>query len=98
VLIEAAGNAGLEEQVAAALDGQKFLHRRYLARSKAQAMDLWRIRDSISEAQKKEGASIKHDISVPVASIPAFHRKSHRRGAGQIPGIAAREFRPSGRW
>jgi FAD/FMN-containing dehydrogenase len=43
-----------------------------LARSEAQAVALWRIRETIPETQKAEGASVKHDISVPVASIPGF--------------------------
>jgi FAD/FMN-containing dehydrogenase len=34
--------------------------------------ELWRLREGISEAQKFEGGSIKHDISVPVAALPAF--------------------------
>ena len=33
---------------------------------------IWRLRDTMSEAQKPEGFSIKHDISVPVAAIPEF--------------------------
>jgi FAD/FMN-containing dehydrogenase len=37
----------------------------------------------MSWAQKPEGASIKHDISVPVAAIPAFIEKAGRRGAGR---------------
>jgi FAD/FMN-containing dehydrogenase len=46
-----------------------------VAGSIAQANDFWRLREGISEAQKPEGASIKHDISVPVALIPQFiHR------------------------
>ena len=40
--------------------------------SEAQGAALWKLRESISEAQKMEGASIKHDIAVPVASVPAF--------------------------
>ena len=43
-----------------------------IASSIGQAKDLWRLRESISEAQKPEGGNIKHDISVPVASIPEF--------------------------
>ncbi|ATE59252.1 FAD-binding oxidoreductase [Thauera sinica] len=38
----------------------------------AQARALWSLRDNISEAQRIEGISIKHDISVPVSRIPAF--------------------------
>ncbi|MBV9990404.1 MAG: FAD-binding oxidoreductase [Alphaproteobacteria bacterium] len=43
-----------------------------LAASEAQRTALWRLRESLSEAQKKEGPSLKHDISVPIASIPDF--------------------------
>jgi FAD/FMN-containing dehydrogenase len=43
-----------------------------IAQSIAQARDLWRLREGISEAQKPEGGNIKHDVSVPVASIPEF--------------------------
>ena len=43
-----------------------------IAASLAQADAFWRIRESMSEAQRPEGASIKHDISVPVAAIPDF--------------------------
>ena len=43
-----------------------------VAASLAQAADLWRLREAASEAQKGEGGSIKHDISVPVSKIPEF--------------------------
>ncbi len=43
-----------------------------LAQSNDQARALWRLRESLSEAQKHEGGSIKHDISVPIAKIPDF--------------------------
>jgi FAD/FMN-containing dehydrogenase len=43
-----------------------------IAASLAQAAAFWRLRESLSDAQRPEGASIKHDISVPVASLPAF--------------------------
>lgn len=43
-----------------------------LAENTAQSVALWKLRESMSSAQKPEGASIKHDISVPVASIPDF--------------------------
>ncbi|HKU97820.1 MAG TPA: FAD-binding oxidoreductase [Vineibacter sp.] len=43
-----------------------------LAQSSAQAQAFWKIRESHSEAQKLEGPSIKHDISVPVDRIPEF--------------------------
>jgi len=43
-----------------------------MAQSAAQAQALWALRENISEAQKIEGISIKHDISVPVSRIPCF--------------------------
>jgi FAD/FMN-containing dehydrogenase len=43
-----------------------------VAASEAQGQALWSLREHISEAQKREGASIKHDIAVPVAKVPDF--------------------------
>ncbi len=43
-----------------------------LASSLQQARDFWKLRESLSEAQKPAGGSIKHDVSVPVALIPEF--------------------------
>jgi FAD/FMN-containing dehydrogenase len=43
-----------------------------LAESLAQRAALWKLRESIPEAQRAEGASIKHDVSVPVAALPRF--------------------------
>ncbi len=44
-----------------------------VAQSEKQRRDFWALRENASESQKLEGASIKHDISVPVSAIPAFH-------------------------
>jgi FAD/FMN-containing dehydrogenase len=43
-----------------------------LAASEAQAEEMWQLRDSISEAERHAGPGLKHDISVPVAAMPAF--------------------------
>lgn len=43
-----------------------------LASSEAQAQALWRVRESIPEAQKIEGYSIKHDIAMPISAIAPF--------------------------
>ncbi|HQR03018.1 MAG: FAD-binding oxidoreductase [Proteobacteria bacterium] len=43
-----------------------------VARSVAQATALWALRENISEAQRCEGFSIKHDVAVPVSCIPEF--------------------------
>lgn len=43
-----------------------------IAENLREQAEFWRIREGLSDAQKPEGGSIKHDISVPVASIPRF--------------------------
>ena len=43
-----------------------------LAASEAQAKALWALRENVSEAQKIEGASIKHDVALPVSRIAEF--------------------------
>ncbi|WP_316861589.1 FAD-binding oxidoreductase [uncultured Cohaesibacter sp.] len=57
-----------------------------LAESQQQADDFWRLRHGMSEIQKFEGGSIKHDISVPVKSIPAFLARAIAASEETIPG------------
>jgi len=57
-----------------------------VAESGAQADALWRIRHGMSEVQKQEGGSIKHDVSVPVARIPAFLDRGIAALDALIPG------------
>jgi len=58
-LLAAAGDAGLVLDAA-------------IATSDAQREDFWRLRESVPEAQRHAGGSLKHDVSVPVASLPRF--------------------------
>jgi FAD/FMN-containing dehydrogenase len=58
-----------------------------IAQSEAQAKRLWSLRENISEAQKIEGISIKHDISVPVSSIPEFIAMADAALEKAFPGI-----------
>jgi FAD/FMN-containing dehydrogenase len=46
-----------------------------LATSLAQAQSMWKLRESVPEAQRRHGASIKHDVSVPVSAIPMLIEK-----------------------
>ena len=46
-----------------------------LATSIAQAQAMWKLRESVPEAQRRHGASIKHDVSVPVSAIPELIEK-----------------------
>ena len=57
-----------------------------IAESVAQAQSFWKMREEMSWAQKPEGGSIKHDISVPVSSIPAFIREANAATLEMIPG------------
>ena len=43
-----------------------------IASSLGQAADFWRLRELMPEAQKPEGGSVKHDVSVPIARLPEF--------------------------
>jgi FAD/FMN-containing dehydrogenase len=45
------------------------------AASLAQAQSMWKLRESVPEAQRRHGASIKHDVSVPVSAIPILIEK-----------------------
>jgi FAD/FMN-containing dehydrogenase len=63
-----------------------------LATSQAQAAKLWALRENISEAQKVEGISIKHDISVPVSAIPNFLETADAALAQAFPGIRVVAF------
>ncbi|MEK1891500.1 MAG: FAD-binding oxidoreductase [Phyllobacterium sp.] len=57
-----------------------------IADSTAQEKSFWHMREAMSLAQKPEGGSIKHDISVPVATIPAFITEADAAVLELIPG------------
>jgi FAD/FMN-containing dehydrogenase len=57
-----------------------------LASSEAQAKQLWFIREAIVEAQKYEGGSIKHDISIPVSCVGSFIAQATEAVERTIPG------------
>lgn len=56
-----------------------------LAKSDTEAKALWRLRHSVSEAQKFEGASLKHDISVPIGQIGRFIEVAEAAVLSRIP-------------
>ena len=58
-----------------------------IAHSGTQAKKLWALRENISEAQKIEGISIKHDIAVPVSRIPEFLAQADAALEKAFPGI-----------
>ena len=63
-----------------------------IAESEAQRAAIWRLREEHSEAQKREGASVKNDVSVPVSAVPAFIAEATEACAALMPGIRAVPF------
>jgi FAD/FMN-containing dehydrogenase len=61
----------LTEQLAAAA-GDGVIEDALIAASSTQAQAMWKLRESIPEAQRRHGASLKHDVSVPISAIPAL--------------------------
>jgi len=57
-----------------------------IAANLSQRAAFWKLRDEMSAAQKPEGGSIKHDISVPVAAVPAFIAEADAAVVKLIPG------------
>ncbi|MBR1282583.1 FAD-binding oxidoreductase [Bradyrhizobium sp. AUGA SZCCT0177] len=57
-----------------------------IAANLSQRSAFWKLRDEMSAAQKPEGGSIKHDISVPVAAVPDFIEDANAAVVKLIPG------------
>ncbi len=57
-----------------------------IASSETQQKAIWHMRESMSDAQKPEGGSIKHDVSVPVAQIPQFMAEAEKAVVAAMPG------------
>lgn len=77
VLFEAVAgdqNALIEDALASAAN-DALVCDAIIAKSGAESEQLWRMRHAISEAQKYEGANLKHDISVPIGRIGDFLSK-----------------------
>ncbi len=58
-----------------------------LAESEAQRAAVWRLREEHPEAQKRAGASVKNDVSVPVSKVPELIRRASEACRALIPGI-----------
>jgi len=63
-----------------------------IADSLDQAKMFWRIRELFGEVQRHEGGSIKHDVSVPVAAVPAFIKEASEAVVKLIPGARPLPF------
>ena len=98
VLIEATSESAeldpaelLQPLLAEALE-QHLIEDAAVATNEAQAQAFWRIRDSISEAERATGASIAHDISVPVPDMPRFMTVTSAEIEAAFPGSKASAF------
>ncbi|MDE2005376.1 MAG: FAD-binding oxidoreductase [Rhodospirillales bacterium] len=83
--------AALESVLEAALDAG-LVADAAIAESAAQRAAIWKLREEHSEAQKREGASVKNDVSVPVSSVPAFIAEAGAACAALMAGIRAVPF------
>lgn len=82
----AAAHIGAAQQLLADAANAGLIIDGVVAQSLAQSQAFWRLRDSLSEAQKPEGGSIKHDVSVPISAIPRFIAEASRAVVSAVPG------------
>ncbi len=57
-----------------------------IAASEAQADALWKLRESLSEAEARDGVAAKHDVAVPVADMPGFMARAATAVVERFPG------------
>ncbi len=81
----------LERELAAALDAG-LIRDVIIAKNDRESEDFWRLRDSISEAERAEGPALQHDVSVPVDLMPTFIADNPARLTAVFPGIRALSF------
>jgi FAD/FMN-containing dehydrogenase len=98
VLIETTAPAGapdpnerLEAALATAFE-QGLVSDATLAANEAQATALWTLRENISEAERQQGGSVKHDISVPISQIATFMAETGPALAGHFGGASVISF------
>lgn len=84
------GNDNLRSELEFVLEGafeNDYVSDAVFAESEMQVNNLWRIRENIPEAQTREGASIKHDVAVPVSRAIEFISEANNRVEAACPGI-----------
>jgi len=76
--------AAMEQSLGTALEDGEITDAA-VASSEAQSLAMWRLREGIVEGQNRSGANIKHDVSVPVAQVPAFMKEGFEAVHGTWP-------------
>jgi FAD/FMN-containing dehydrogenase len=74
----------MEEALASALEDRLVLDA-VLSRNERERAALWKIREAIPEAQRIEGASLKHDISVPITALAQFVERASAWVEANVP-------------
>ena len=98
VLVELASprpQAGLRDMLESVLEQaleEGIVQDAAIAESEAQRASIWKLREEHSEAQKREGASVKNDVSVPVSKVPAFIRQATASCEALLPGVRVVPF------
>ena len=94
-LIELSGPDGIKDALEQTLAGAMedgIVDDAVIAASGAQGAELWRIRETIPEAQVNAGGSIKHDVSVPVSKVPEFLVRGQQIVEAEINGVRVVAF------
>jgi FAD/FMN-containing dehydrogenase len=91
VLVEAVCSEGEEppEALLERLLGKAGVADAVIAQSLDQSKQLWRLRHSISEAERSEGPAAQHDISLPIDRVPGFLTEDARLVESRFPGTEA---------
>lgn len=94
-LSDGGGAAELNDALANWLTQQDMLDG-VLAQSEAERRKLWTLREEISESQRKDGPSIKHDIAVPTSALPRLVRDCSADLEAAFPGVRIVAFGHAG--
>ena len=86
VLLEISGPTGDMEHILSLAMEQGLIEDAAIAANSVQAGDFWRLRETLSEVQRREGGSIKHDVSVPVSHVADFIERASAAATAMIPG------------
>jgi FAD/FMN-containing dehydrogenase len=92
-LVELAGPMPLDEVLAEGLGDSRFgADDAVIAQSEAQGQALWRLREDLPLAERRDGPAVHHDISVPVADMPEFAEAATIRVEAAFPGARVLAF------
>jgi len=92
-LVELAGPMPMDEILAEGLGDSQFgADDAVIAQSEAQGQALWRLREELPLAERRDGPAVHHDIAVPVADMPDFAESATARVESAFPGARVMAF------